>query len=963
MNRDALSAGLKRVFRDRLYGCFAVLVFTVSAAAPPTGFSAQVFYGFHFDKNHLDFNDVGEPAWAITTVYGAPSETEPGPAPNTGDTFYDFCLDHRLTPVIRLEEAWWIARGMYLDHFPNDGILDVALGDSVSMQARPVDNFTWSSSDPAVGTVNDNGVFTAMGEGVCRIQAEGSQGSFHSSDIEVKPIVTRVKSSVLKNSTCRFYSCGSGQPHQWGVLEPDLARIDPDTGEFTALKAGTATVIVTDALGTTAECQVEIVDVWIRSTWPGFNNKAAVGDTIDLMMDGAVNGKIQWIFDPSVLRLDDPAGVFTVIGSGQTNLYLSTDMEERSNTIRLTAMEILISYPWKLAAVVNDTIQFSARRKGSAGFIWTVDNQSVGRVDFSGKFTALAPGICRVVVTDGTHTVYSGEITVDHTLVISEYWHFFDLWIEAWATRFPLAWFQYGNEIGSAADPYKTSFSTVLEGYVRALSHVSSTIRAVIQRPCMIAQGACDTTIFSRLLEYGLDAYVDAYAAQTYYLTTDMYYSTIPEPDHSELMDPDAWHESIMDNPGVSPLKPWFLSETSCSFNVQEMPTVNLLPTHFAYAKQFQSRTGKCFHAALWFTLGNLIDPPDELPDKPWEGYKMLLDFISRDMTPPPQNTVCLPLEKYFNLDGIASENDVLDGNFDSEGNTLAAEQLYCGATAQTIVDSIPWSVPSCSPGQLNVIACQGQILYLEGYNCSAIHLIGCGTGGSLPLEDYPRSGTGIPSTGVLGMTYGDFSYRTTELNFSNWTSGPMFGEYPASMLRYYLTPEGPSRFLDGEGNLDHDDGCFIWDYIVETDPEKTLKSLILPVNPDMKLLAITLETIPQQTYRIFLETNRFAYGPGDRFILDVSAGGGTVMFGAHVYILLNYAGEYWCWPGWETAPYGDCGKKVDLPSSGYWNEMLLDFYWPGGTGSYENLLILAALCDLQFAVVDMDYRLIQYLE
>jgi hypothetical protein len=921
-----------------------------------TSLYAEPFYGFHFDRDHLDENNVGYPAWAIISVYGSPSRTSPGPSPSLIDTQYDFCQSNQLTPLIRLEEAWWVAKGMYLDQFPTDESLNVAISDTVEFHALPSGTFQWSTTDSSVGIVSNTGQFTAMGAGSCFVVAHNTQGDYYSSQIDVTDIVGRVQSTVIKGSKNQFYSAGAFQPHEWTLVEEDLAEIDGKTGEFTAILPGDVTIVITDTEGHVQTYPVKIVDVKIRSKWPGFNDSLAVGDRIDLLIEGDLAGDIQWVYDPSILHLDDETGKFTAIRKGSTSLHLMSDLGETSNTLEVTVQDILISYPWKLTTVVDDTIQFSARYQGSGDLHWAVDNQEIGQIDQNGLFMALAPGVCHLIISADDHEVVSDEITVSRSLVIGEYWHFFEKWIEAWGTRFPAAWFQYGNEIGAGSDPFKTRFSTVKEGYVRALSHVSDTLKQIPERPSLIAQGACDVAIFEELLSYGLDSFVDAYALHTYYRTRDMNYCTIVEPDGSGSMDPDAWHEAIMDNPGVSGTKPWFMTETSGGLNDQGAPVIELLPTQFAYANQFQSKTGKKFTAALWFTLNELIDPADISVNKPWEGYTAFLELIARASSSPPENTVLIDLDPYVNCDGIATIGNPSNGSLDCEGNTLPANLLPCGIIARTLVDSIPFFMPPHEENTLNTIACQGQIVRFDPIHCSRIHIIGCGTAGGLPIPSLPRSTEGIPASGSFTCMYGDLSVQETFLEFSNWTSGPQFGEYPALLPRYYLTPDGPTCIYDSMNKLVYDKGCFLWDYTLDCDPQKLLKALILPSDANMKIFAITLENEIVNSPFISIETSQHIYTSGDHFTLDTSVYGNASLSEANIFVLLAYADEFWCWPGWSGYPYEECGEHIDLPVPGFWTDRLLDFYWPQGTGSLSNILFMAALCNNSFDLIDFDF-------
>jgi len=924
---------------------------------PCQGQSTNPFYGYHFDSNNLEYNNIGNEVWTIFSIYGSPSEENPGPSAAHWDDEYSFCLNNGLSPIFRLEESWWSAKGMYLDHFAGDGTLNVALGDQIKTIAAPIGEYTWMSTDPAVATIDTNGTATAVGLGSCRIMATDLWGnSSFSSLIEVSSLVIRVKNYAVVGTYENFFSSGTNTPHLWSVSDDELADIDPETGEFHAKTHGTVTVTVTDSLNNTKSHSLEIIDTWIRGKLAGFNNKLAVGDTFEVNIEGELAGEIYWVYNPDLFQLEDNSGIFTAIAPGDTTIKLITDQGEYSNTIHITISEILISYPWKLQTIPDDSIQFSAHRINTSDFIWSVDNPSVGSIDQNGLFTALSPGSCHIIVSDGSHEVTSDPVEVNEILVINEYWRFFELWIQSWVQRFPSAWFQYGNEISAIQDSFKTIFSNVREGYVRAMQHAYEATKSITQRDCLIAQGACSVTIFDDLISYGLDSWVDAYALHTYFKTRDMNYSSIIDPDSSGSIDPDVWHETLMDHSGVSPDKFWFVTETSCRNNIQDAPTIDLLPTHFAYFNQFKSETDKQFKAAIWFNLHDLIDPGNTSVNDPWEGYYKLVEFVDRASSPPPLNITMIDLTDEYNCDGIASIDELEDGDFDGSGNKLAAEQLNCGSVSTTLVDRIPWNVPPCDPGQLNIIACSGQVIELPPTRSSKIHLIACGTAGSTPLPNFPRSSSGNASYGEFTMIYSDTGFSRISLCFSDWTSGPLFGEYPAALGRYYLTPDGPTREYNLEGDLEYDQGSFLWDYIIETDDEKVLKALILPDNQNIKIMAITLETSTANFPSIDIYTNKETYHPDDQFTLGCTVDGGITLSDAIVFVLLDIEGHYWCWPGWNTDPYENCGKTILIEFPETWNETLIDFTWPYNSGSGYGILFWSVLCNLKGDIVDFSW-------
>jgi hypothetical protein len=922
---------------------------TASASAP--------FYGYHFDSEHPEMNDLGHPAWAILSVYGVPSQGNPGPSPVTGEEFYQFCMDHSLIPIFRLEEAWWLAHGMYREHFPNDGILEVAVGDSVQMVGAPGQHYNWTSSDAAIGTVDAQGLFHAGSPGVCQVTAEDDNGiEGRSAVLRISPIVTRIRETILEGSISTFYSSGPSQPHTWSVDDTEIATVDPVTGEFKATQSGTVNLLVTDTEGNTKTQNITIVDAWIRSSRPGFDQHMTPGESLNLTIDGQYSGQIDWQYNEEVLRLDDDSGIFTAIAPGTSSIMFQTTSGDFSNTLDVNVSGIVITAPWKLETIPGDSIQFTARREGASGFIWNVDDPSIGMIDQTGRFTALAPGVCRVIATYGLISVQSDPIIISDILVISEYWTFFEKWVENWVQCFPEAWFQYGNEVGSAIDPYETSYSNIKEGYVIATRHFYEIIRKYHADPRLIAQGACSIPIFEQMIAYGLDHYVDAYALHTYVMTRDMNACSIPSGDSALFMDPDIWHEKLLGCPGVSWDKPWFVTETSTQFNSENVKSIEALPTWFAYIHQFRSISNKKFTAALWFTLSELAYPSPGTPDQPMEGYNTLVDFLNRVYTSPPQNIIMADLEHYANLDGFASAANPLDGNLDGRGNSFDSDLIPVSTIPETLVDRIPFRVPDVTSGKNNIVECKGQYMELPDFQGLKIHIIACYAPDDTQMTGDQQAGESSSVTREFNILYADLSSDHLPISLSHWTRGPSCGEYPAMIMRRYMTPDGPAEDRDNDNNLVRDYNAFLWDYILDLDPEKIVKGVFLPDEPDIKIVAMTMEGQTVTKPQISVQANQQIYYPGDSFLLSADASGMGSVNEAIAYILLDVHGLYWCWPGWNQAPYDDCGMQISSDGTETWHQDILTFTWPESAGNMDTIRIWAALTDMQASYLDFSW-------
>jgi alpha-mannosidase len=87
-----------------------------------------------------------------------------------------------------------------------------------------------------------------------------------------------------------------------------------------------------------------------------------------------------------------------------------------------------------------------------------------------------------------------------------------------------------------------------------------------------------------------------------------------------------------------------------------------------------------------------------------------------------------MPLALSFNLDGVSTDANRADGDFDGQGQTLAGELL----PASLNVDGIPFNFGPSTKSALNVLAPNGQVLALPPGNYNRIYLIAAAVGGDV---------------------------------------------------------------------------------------------------------------------------------------------------------------------------------------------------------------------------------------
>jgi uncharacterized protein YjdB len=200
-------------------------------------------------------------------------------------------------------------------------------------------SLTWSSSDPDVATVDDEGVVTALTVGTTTVKAAANDGSgkYAECAVTVTPKVIPVTSVTLDNTTLTLEE-GASAPLvatvapgnatnpslAWSSSNPSVASVS-DQGVVTAYKEGTTTVkaAAKDGSGKYAECAVTVNKKVIPVTSVTLNNTTLTLEegqsatlTATVAPDDATDPSLTWSSsDPAVATVTN-TGVVTAVKAG-----------------------------------------------------------------------------------------------------------------------------------------------------------------------------------------------------------------------------------------------------------------------------------------------------------------------------------------------------------------------------------------------------------------------------------------------------------------------------------------------------------------------------------------------------------------------------------------------------------------------------------------------------------------------
>ncbi len=308
----------------------------------------------------------------------------------------------------------------------------------------PAGAVAWTSSDPAAGTIDDDGVFTALAAGTTTVTATSGEVAATAAVTVIAaepefgmvvlspPEVTLETGDTLQFEAVAFNSYGETVPAAaltWASSDPAAGTIDDD-GVFTALAAGTTTVIAASGdIAGTAVVTVssdEPVLSRIAITPPAITLNAGDEETFvatayDQHGTAMPADAVAWASsDPAAGTIDD-GGLFIALDAGTTIITATADgiTGAADVTVVRPAPGVVVSPPaitldegetWLFTATLVDP-EDDALFSGVVA--WSSHDETVGTIDEDGFFTALSEGAVTITATiDGSGEIGTAVVTV-----------------------------------------------------------------------------------------------------------------------------------------------------------------------------------------------------------------------------------------------------------------------------------------------------------------------------------------------------------------------------------------------------------------------------------------------------------------------------------------------------------------------------------------------------------------------
>lgn len=306
--------------------------------------------------------------------------------------------------------------------------LTLAQGEVFSLETTQSKNsccaIAFSSSDPTIAAVDENGSVTALRTGEVRILAQSCNGLRAECSVTVLPVPENLLLNTERNTLGvketvslrpQFLPEGSGGSLRFSSSKPKVAQVDAN-GCVTALSTGRTVISASTSGGLTASVEITVKKAPASLSLSVESNRFGLGECFGcypVFSSNASGGILFEISDPSILRHDGGFS-FTPVGLGTAIIHAeSYNGKTAELTIEVAAAPESITLNTD-SCVLGKGDSFDlipVLSAGSASVIrYFSSDPSVASVDKNGRILALKPG--EIVITVETFNGLSATCAV-----------------------------------------------------------------------------------------------------------------------------------------------------------------------------------------------------------------------------------------------------------------------------------------------------------------------------------------------------------------------------------------------------------------------------------------------------------------------------------------------------------------------------------------------------------------------
>ena len=285
---------------------------------------------------------------------------------------------------------------------------EVCVGESITLtgSGTPAVDAPYTSADPAVASVTDNGIVVGVAAGSTTITYTDGNGCMITAPVTVNALPTLAGGEVCVGSSITLSGSNTPATNQPYVSSmPTVATVD-DLGIVTGVAPGTTMITYTDVNGCMATATVTV------NALPSLTGGSVCEDEmLQLTFSGTPAATSSFVSDNPGVATVTNQGVVTGISAGST-MITYTDDNGCSATAGVTVNELPEIFGPE-AVCVEETITLTGSGTAAATMAFVSEDPTVASVTNDGEVTGLAAGEATIVYTDDNGCTARTTVTVN----------------------------------------------------------------------------------------------------------------------------------------------------------------------------------------------------------------------------------------------------------------------------------------------------------------------------------------------------------------------------------------------------------------------------------------------------------------------------------------------------------------------------------------------------------------------
>jgi gliding motility-associated-like protein len=289
------------------------------------------------------------------------------------------------------------------------GTLTVCIGGTTQLTGSGTANATnpWVSSNPAVATVSNTGLVTALAAGTTTITYTNSSGCLDNQVVTVNPLPTVSGSDVCIGGTSQLTGSGTANAtNPWVSSNTAVATINA-TGLVTGGSAGSTTITYTNSNGCSNTMTLNVVGNPALSG----TMSACVGATTQLSATGTPNATSPWTSSNTAVATVSNTGLVTGVSAGTTTITFTNSSSCQSTAV--VTINPLPTITGTLNVCVGSTTQLTGSPTANAASPWTSSNIAVATISNTGLVTGVSAGTSTITYINNNGCSQTAVVTVN----------------------------------------------------------------------------------------------------------------------------------------------------------------------------------------------------------------------------------------------------------------------------------------------------------------------------------------------------------------------------------------------------------------------------------------------------------------------------------------------------------------------------------------------------------------------